>query len=157
MLLARAWPPAALLAVLAVIAWGEDLLLWMYTRLRPVEPRRVAVGEESGFPAAFDPRNKLYHWLWLAEPTRSVLGMESEVVEHEMHHKLALRRGELLTFVVFGSDKYVRFTSAAYDLARVREVERVLSEYYVLTRMGAWVGTGRPVSKAAYLTSLWIL
>ncbi|MEM1606133.1 MAG: DUF87 domain-containing protein [Fervidicoccaceae archaeon] len=156
-LIARAWPPAALLAALAVVAWGEDLLLWMYTRLRPAEPRRVAVGEESGFPAAFDPRNKLYHWLWLAEPTRSVLGMESEVVEHEMYHKLALRRGEWLTFIVFGPDKYIRFTSAAYDLARVREVERALSEYYVLTRMKAWVGTGRPVSKAAYLTSLWLV
>ncbi|MEM4438041.1 MAG: DUF87 domain-containing protein [Pyrobaculum sp.] len=156
-LIARAWPPAAALAAVAVLAWGDDLILWMYTRLRPVEPRRIAVGEESGFPAAYDPKNRLYHWTWLAEPTRSVIGMEAEVVLHELYHKLALRRGERLAYVVYGGDKYIRFTSPVYDLARVREVERALNEYYVLTRLRAWVGTGRPVSKAVYLTVLWVI
>lgn len=153
--LALFWPPAALAVAAMVWAFGEDVLVWLYTRFRPVEPRRVAVGEE--FPAAYDPVHKLYHWVWKAEPAYSLIGIEAERAIYELYHGLSLKRGEWISYIVIGPDKYIRFTSRVYDLQRAREVERALSKYYVLTPMKAWVGTGRPVSKAVYLTALWPL
>ena len=151
------WSPLALLVpALALVAYGEDVVLWAYTRFKPVEPARVAVGEV--FPAAYDPLRRLHHWLWRVEPNRSLMSASAVLqTVHELYNKLAMRGGEYLSILWLDGRKYARFSAPSFDLARVAEVERVLSEYFVLRREPPWVGSGRPVSKAVYLTSIWAL
>lgn len=149
------FPPAALLLLPLVLIHGEDLLVWLYSRLAPIEPARVRHPEDDR--CAYDPRHKLYHWLWKVEPNRSLFGVESAEAVHELYNKLSLQRGEWLTYIVLGDEKFIRFTSRRFDPERVRQVEAVLGEFYVVNREGAWVGWGRPVRKWPYLTALFWL
>ncbi|MGC9051582.1 helicase HerA domain-containing protein [Pyrobaculum sp.] len=154
-LLAPQWPPAALLLLPLVYLHGEDLLVWLYSRFAPIEPVRVRHPDDER--CAYDPRRGLYHWLWRVEPNRSLFGVESAEAVHEFYNKLSLQRGEWLTFVVIGDEKFIRFTSRRFDPARVSQVEAVLQEFYVATREGAWVGWGRPVDRRVYATAFFWL
>jgi len=81
-------PLTAALAVAATALWGEWLLLWLYSMRWPLEPYRekVRVGQ---YLAAYDPRRKIYHVLWKAEPTRSEFGIAAAQAIHEMYASLA--------------------------------------------------------------------
>ncbi|WP_333639148.1 helicase HerA domain-containing protein [Pyrobaculum aerophilum] len=148
------WPPIALLLIPLVLLHGEDFLVWLYSRFAPIEPIRIKHPDDER--CAYDPRHRLYHWLWKVEPNRSLFGVESVEAIHELYNKLSLQRGEWLTYVTIGDEKFVRFTSRRFDPARVKQVEAVLNEFYVVTREGAWVGplgAGRPLRKWPYLTA----
>ena len=149
-------PAAVLIAAAALLLWGEDALIWIYTRFRPVEPVRVPVGSWPGLVAAYCPRSKLYYWLWSVEPNRSVLGFSSLQTMQEFYNGLALRRDEQLTFIHIYGEKFARFASRRYDVDRAKEVERALQEFFVPQRAPPWIGVGRPVDKRVWLTSLWI-
>jgi hypothetical protein len=124
-------PLTAALAVATAALWGEWLLLWVYSVKWPLEPYRqkVRVGQ---YLAAYDPRRRLYHFFWRAEPTRSEFGIAAAQTLHEMYASLALRPGEYLAVAQIGNERFVRFTTKAPDESRVAHVESVLRTYFVL-------------------------
>ncbi len=124
-------PLTALIAIAATALWGEWLLLWAYGRRWPLEPYREKV-RIGGYVAAYDPRRKIYHVLWKAEPTRSEYGIAAAQTIHEMYASLALRPGEYLSVVQIGNERFVRFTTKAPDESRISHVEAVLRTYFVL-------------------------
>jgi hypothetical protein len=85
-------PLTAALAVLATALWGEWLLLWLYSAKWPLETYRekARVGQ---YLAAYDPRRRIYHFFWRAEPTRSEFGISAAQTLHEMFASLALLAG----------------------------------------------------------------
>ena len=124
-------PLTAALAVAATALWGEWLLLWLYSMRWPLEPYRekVRVGQ---YLAAYDPRRRLYHIFWKAEPTRSEFGIAAAQALHEMYASLALQPGELLAVVQLGNERFVRYTTKTPDESRIAHVEAVLRTYFVL-------------------------
>ena len=138
----------ALLAVITTALWGEWLLLWLYGRYWPLEPyrERVQIGR---YTAAYDPRRKMYHLLWEAEPTRSEFGISAAQTLHEMYASLALQPGEYLAVVQLGSKRFVRLTTKALDEARISHVEAVLRTYFVL-HPTTWVSTKVPPERWLY-------
>ncbi|AET34285.1 ATP-binding protein [Pyrobaculum ferrireducens] len=153
-ILAKAYPPLALLAVLPVLAWGEEVLVWIYTRVAPLEPVRVLY-EEPGVKAAYDPRRRLYHIFWAAEPVLSVYGIEAAPRLHELYSKLSLKSWEWVTYIVVGEMKYIRYTTRKYAPDRLRQVEQVLGEYFVLRRVRPWISSSqKPPAAWPYATSL---
>jgi hypothetical protein len=82
--------------------------------------------------AAYDPRRKMYHVLWKAEPTRSEFGIAAAQTIHEMYASLALRPGEYLAVVQIGNERFARFTTKTPDESRIAHVESVLRTYFVL-------------------------
>ena len=124
-------PLTALMAVATTALWGEWLLLWLYSMKWPLEPYRekTRVGQ---YPAAFDPRRRMYHVLWKAEPTRSEFGISAAQTLHEMYASLALQPGEHLAVVQLGNERFVRYTAKAPDESRIAHVESVLRTYFVL-------------------------
>ena len=147
-------PLALLISLAALWLWGEDAVVWIYTRVAPVEPVRVAVGQ--GHRAAYDPRRKLYYWLWSVEPNRSVLGFASIQTNHEFYNKLALRPHEELSFVYLYGEKFILFTSRVHDPQRVKDVDSVLREFFVAVPEEPWTGYGKPVGRWIWLTSIWV-
>ncbi|AFA38646.1 protein of unknown function DUF87 [Pyrobaculum oguniense TE7] len=150
-------PAAVLLAAAALWLWGELAVVWIYARWKPVEPVRVPVGELPAHVAAYNPRNKMYFWMWRVEPNRSVLGFSSLEVVHEFYNKLALRRDEQLAYVYLYGEKFIIFSSRRYDTGRVRDVEEILREFFVPQRVTPWIGIGRPVDRRIWLSTLWVL
>ena len=130
-------PLTAALAVAATALWGEWLLLWIYSMKWPLEPHREKA-RIGGYLAAFDPRRKIYHILWKAEPTRSEFGIAAAQAIHEMYASLALQPGEYLAVVQLGNERFVRFTTKAPDESRISHVESVLRTYFVLHK-DLWV------------------
>jgi hypothetical protein len=126
-------PLTALMAIAATALWGEWLLLWIYGHKWPLEPYRekTQVGQ---YTAAFDPRRRLYHVLWKAEPTRSEFGIASAQVVHEMFASLALNPSEYIAVIQLEKDRYIRFSTKNPDESRVSHVESVLRTYFVLHR-----------------------
>ena len=124
-------PLTAALAVATTALWGEWLLLWIYGHKWVIEPYRekVRVGQ---YLAAYDPRRRLYHIFWKAEPTRSEFGISAAQTIHEMYASLALRPGEYLAVVQLGNERFVRFTTKAPDESRIAHIESVLRTYFVL-------------------------
>jgi hypothetical protein len=94
------------MTVATTALWGEWLLLWLYSTW-PLEPYRekARVGQ---YLAAYDPRRRLYHVLWRAEPTRSEFGIAAAQTLHEMYASLALQPGEYLAVVQIGNERFVR-------------------------------------------------
>ncbi|MDT7870765.1 MAG: hypothetical protein RQ839_11365, partial [Thermoproteus sp.] len=136
-------PATALIAVAAAYLWGRWLLLWVYGFKWPLEPYRekVQIGQ---YPAAYDPRRRLYHILWKAEPTRSEFGISAAQTIHEMYASLALQPGEYLAVVQLGNERYIRYSARTPDESRISHVESVLRTYFVLHR-DLWVsGRIRP-------------
>jgi len=127
----------AALAVAATALWGEWLLLWLYSMKWPLEPHREKA-RIGGYLAAYDPRRRLYHILWKAEPTRSEFGIAAAQAIHEMYASLALQPGEYLAVVQLGNERFVRFTTKAPDESRISHVESVLRTYFVLYK-DLWV------------------
>ena len=127
----------AALAVAATALWGEWLLLWLYSMKWPLEPHREKA-RIGGYLAAYDPRRRLYHILWKAEPTRSEFGIAAAQAIHEMYASLALQPGEYLAVVQLGNERFVRFTTKAPDESRIAHVESVLRTYFVLHK-DLWV------------------
>ncbi|MCU7786329.1 DUF87 domain-containing protein [Pyrobaculum sp. 3827-6] len=152
-IMAKAYPPLALLAVLPVVAWGEEVLVWIHTRVAPLEPLRVA-HREPGVEAAFDPRRGLYHVFWRAEPIHSVYGISAAPRLHEMYAKLSLRRGEWVAYFVWGDRKYIRYTARRLAPERLRQVELILKEYYVLNKAEPWLSSRKQPGRWPYLTAL---
>jgi hypothetical protein len=130
-------PLTALVAVATTALWGEWLLLWTYGHRWPLEPHREKT-RIGGYVAAFDPRRRLYHVLWKAEPTRSEFGISAAQTLHEMYASLALRPGEYLAVVQIGNERFVRFTTKTPDESRIAHVEAVLRTYFVLHQT-TWV------------------
>jgi hypothetical protein len=130
-------PLTAALAVAATALWGEWLLLWLYSMRWPLEPYRekVRVGQ---YLAAFDPRRKIYHILWKAEPTRSEFGISAAQTIHEMFASLALNPSEFVAVVQLEKERYIRFSTKNLDESRISHVESVLRTYFVLHR-DLWV------------------
>ena len=124
-------PLTALMAIATTALWGEWLLLWIYGLKWPLEPYREKV-QVGGYLAAFDPRRKIYHILWKAEPTRSEFGIAAAQTIHEMFASLALQVGEYVSVVQLGNERFVRFTTKAPDESRIAHVESVLRTYFVL-------------------------
>jgi len=124
-------PLTALMAIATTALWGEWLLLWLYSMRWPLEPYRekVRVGQ---YLAAYDPRRRLYHIFWKAEPTRSEFGIAAAQALHEMYASLALQPGELLAVMQIGNERFVRYTTKAPDESRIAHVESVLRTYFVL-------------------------
>jgi len=124
-------PLTALMAIATTALWGEWLLLWIYGRRWPIEPYRekVRVGQ---YLAAFDPRRKIYHILWKAEPTRSEFGISAAQTIHEMYASLALQPSEFLAVVQIGNERFVRYTTKTPDESRIAHIESVLRTYFVL-------------------------
>lgn len=151
--LARLWPPLALLAVPLVLALGEEVLLWIYTRVAPLEPVRVLY-EDGKLKAAYDPRHKLYHVFWRAEPVHSLYGIAAAPRLHELYAKLSLQRGEWLAYIVLGEEKYLRYTARRLLPERVKAIEAVLKEYYVLKPAPVWLSSRKTPAKWPYLASL---
>ncbi len=136
-------PLTAALAVAATALWGEWLLLWLYSMRWPLEPYRekVQVGQ---YTAAYDPRRKIYHILWKAEPTRSEFGIAAAQVVHEMYASLALNPSEYVAVIQLEKDRYIRFSTKNPDESRISHVESVLRTYFVLHK-DLWVsGKIRP-------------
>jgi len=130
-------PLTAALAVAATALWGEWLLLWLYSMKWPLEPHRERA-RIGGYLAAYDPRRKIYHILWKAEPTRSEFGISAAQTIHEMYASLALQPSEYLAVVQLGNERFVRFTTKAPDESRISHVESVLRTYFVLHK-DLWV------------------
>ncbi len=136
-------PLTAALAVATTALWGEWLLLWLYSMRWPLEPYRekVQVGQ---YTAAFDPRRRIYHILWKAEPTRSEFGIAAAQVVHEMFASLALNPSEYVAVIQLEKDRYIRFSTKNPDESRISHVESVLRTYFVLHK-DLWVsGKIRP-------------
>lgn len=152
-ILAKLWPPLALLAVPLVLALGEEVLLWAYTRVAPLEPIRVLY-EDGRIKAAYDPRHKLYHVFWRAEPVHSLYGIAAAPRLQELYTKLSLQRGEWLAYIVLGEEKYLRYTTRRLIPERVRAIEAVLKEYYVLKPAPVWLSSRKVPARWPYLTSL---
>jgi hypothetical protein len=136
-------PATALVAVAAAYLWGRWLLLWIYGFKWPLEPyrERAQIGQ---YPAAYDPRRKIYHVLWKAEPTRSEFGISAAQTIHEMYASLALQPGEYISVVQLGNERYIRYSARTPDESRISHVESVLRTYFVLHR-DLWVsGRIRP-------------
>jgi hypothetical protein len=121
----------ALMAIATTALWGEWLLLWIYGHRWVIEPYREKV-QVGRYLAAYDPRRKIYHILWKAEPTRSEFGIAAAQAIHEMYASLALQPGEYLAVVQIGNERFVRFTTKAPDESRIAHVESVLRTYFVL-------------------------
>jgi hypothetical protein len=124
-------PLTAALAVAATALWGEWLLLWLYSMRWPLEPYREKM-QVGRYLAAFDPRRKIYHIFWKAEPTRSEFGIAAAQTIHEMYASLALQPGEYLAVIQLGNERFVRFTTKAPDESRISHVESTLRTYFVL-------------------------
>jgi hypothetical protein len=124
-------PLTALMAIAATALWGEWLLLWAYGHRWPLEPYREKV-QVGRYLAAYDPRRRLYHVLWKAEPTRSEFGIAAAQAIHEMYASLALQPGEYVSVVQLGNERFVRFTTKAPDESRIAHIESVLRTYFVL-------------------------
>ncbi len=124
-------PLTALMAVATTALWGEWLLLWIYGHKWPLEPYREKV-RIGGYVAAFDPRRRLYHVLWKAEPTRSEFGIAAAQTIHEMYASLALRPGEYVSIIQLGNERFIRYTTKTPDESRIAHVESVLRTYFVL-------------------------
>jgi hypothetical protein len=126
-------PATALIAVAAAYLWGRWLLLWIYGRRWPLEPYRekVQVGQ---YTAAYDPRRRLYHVLWKAEPTRSEFGISAAQTIHEMYASLALQSHELISVIQLGDERFIRYSTRIPDESRISHVESVLRTYFVLHR-----------------------
>ena len=150
-------PTFVFFAAAALWLWGEDALVWVYTRRRPVEPVRVPYGEPPAHMAAYDPRRKVWHWVWTVEPNRSVLGFASLGVIHEFYNKLALRPHEQAAFVFLRGEKFFLFSSSRYDVDRLKEVDAVVREFFVAYPDVPWTGYGKPVDRRVWLTSVWVL
>jgi hypothetical protein len=136
-------PATALVAVAAAYLWGRWLLLWVYGFKWPLEPyrERAQIGQ---YPAAYDPRRKIYHILWKAEPTRSEFGISAAQTIHEMYASLALQPGEYISVVQLEKERYIRYSTRTPDESRIAHVESVLRTYFVLHR-DLWVsGRIRP-------------
>jgi len=136
-------PATALIAVAAAYLWGRWLLLWVYGHRWPLEPYRekVQIGQ---YPAAYDPRRKIYHVLWKAEPTRSEFGISAAQTIHEMYASLALQPGEYISVVQLEKERHIRYSTRIPDESRIAHVESVLRTYFVLHR-DLWVsGRIRP-------------
>ena len=127
----------ALAAAAAAALWGEWLLLWIYGRSWPLEPYREKV-QIGRYTAAYDPRRRLYHFFWRAEPTRSEFGISAAQTLHEMYASLALQPGEYLAVFQLGADRHIRFTTERPDEGRVAHLEAVLQPYFVL-RPTTWL------------------
>jgi hypothetical protein len=123
-------PITALMAIATAALWGEWLLLWIYGHKWPLEPYREKV--RVGILAAYDPRRRLYHVLWRAEPTRSEFGIAAAQTIHEMYASLALQPGEYLAIAQIGNERFARFTTKTPDESRIAHVESVLRTYFVL-------------------------
>jgi len=126
-------PATALALVAAAYLWGRWLLLWLYGHKWPLEPYRERV-EIGQYTAAYDPRRKIYHILWKAEPTRSEFGISAAQVIHEMYASLALQPGEYVSVVQLGNERYIRYSTKIPDESRIFHVESVLRTYFVLHR-----------------------
>jgi hypothetical protein len=124
-------PLTAALAVAATALWGEWLLLWLYSMRWPLEPYREKT-RIGGYLAAFDPRRKIYHVLWKAEPTRSEFGISAAQTIHELFASLALNPSEYIAVVQLEKDRYIRFSTKTPDESRISHVESVLRTYFVL-------------------------
>ena len=124
-------PLTALMAIATTALWGEWLLLWIYGHRWVIEPYREKV-QVGRYLAAYDPRRKIYHILWKAEPTRSEFGISAAQTIHEMYASLALQPGEYLAVVQIGNERFVRFTTKAPDESRIAHIEAVLRTYFVL-------------------------
>ena len=124
-------PLTALMAIATTALWGEWLLLWIYGHRWPLEPHREKV-QVGRYLAAFDPRRKIYHILWKAEPTRSEFGISAAQAIHEMYASLALQPSEYLAIVQIGNERFVRYTTKAPDESRIAHIESVLRTYFVL-------------------------
>ena len=124
-------PLTAALAVAATALWGEWLLLWIYSMRWPLEPHREKA-RIGGYLAAYDPRRKVYHILWKAEPTRSEFGIAAAQTIHEMFASLALNPSEYIAVVQQEKDRYIRFSTKIPDESRISHVESVLRTYFVL-------------------------
>jgi hypothetical protein len=119
------------MAIATTALWGEWLLLWIYGHRWPLEPYREKV-QVGRYIAAFDPRRKIYHVLWKAEPTRSEFGIAAAQAIHEMYASLALQPSEYLAVVQIGNERFVRYTTKAPDESRIAHIESVLRTYFVL-------------------------
>nr|KJR73338.1 MAG: hypothetical protein TU35_06480 [Thermoproteus sp. AZ2] len=111
---------------------GEWLVLYAYSRLWwPLEPYREKkkVGK---YVAAYDPRRKLYHFMWRAEPVITAFGIGASHIIHELYAGLALKPEESIAFFQLGKARYIRYTARAPDESRVMHVETLLREYFVL-------------------------
>jgi hypothetical protein len=97
----------------------------------PLEPYRekARVGQ---YLAAYDPRRRLYHILWKAEPTRSEFGISAAQTIHEMFASLALNPSEYVAVVQLEKERYIRFSTKTPDESRISHVESVLRTYFVL-------------------------
>jgi len=126
-------PLTALALVAAAYLWGMWLLLWLYSMKWPLEPHREKV-EIGQYTAAYDPRRRLYHVLWKAEPTRSEFGISAAQTIHEMYASLALQPGEYVAVVQLGNERYIRYSTKIPDESRIFHVESVLRTYFVLQR-----------------------
>ena len=124
-------PLTDLMAIAAAALWGEWLLLWIYGHRWPLEPYREKA-RAGQYLAAYDPRRKIYHILWKAEPTRSEIGISAAQAIHEMYASLALQPGEYLAVVQLGNERFVRYTTKAPDESRIAHIESVLRTYFVL-------------------------
>jgi len=124
-------PLTALMAIATTALWGEWLLLWAYGHRWPLEPYREKM-QIGRYVAAYDPRRRLYHILWKAEPTRSELGISAAQPIHEMYASLALQPGEYVSVVQLGNERFIRYTTKAPDESRIAHVEAVLRTYFVL-------------------------
>ncbi|MFZ8811084.1 MAG: hypothetical protein ACO2PN_23625, partial [Pyrobaculum sp.] len=121
-------PATALALVAAAYLWGRWLLLWLYSMRWPLEPLREKV-RIGGYLAAYDPRRRLYHFLWKAEPTRSEFGISAAHTIHEMFASLALSPSEYAAVIQLGNERYIRFSTKAPDENRISHVEAVLRTY----------------------------
>jgi hypothetical protein len=126
-------PATALALVAAAYLWGRWLLLWLYSMKWPLEPYREKV-EIGQYTAAYDPRRKIYHVLWKAEPTRSEFGISAAQTIHEMYASLALQPGEYVAVIQLGNERYIRYSMRILDESRIFHVESVLRTYFVLHR-----------------------
>ena len=130
-------PLTVLALVAAAYLWGRWLLLWLYSMKWPLEPYREKV-EIGQYTAAYDPRRRLYHVLWKAEPTRSEFGISAAQTIHEMYASLALQPGEYVSVVQLGNERYIRYSTKILDESRIFHVESVLRTYFVLHK-DLWV------------------
>jgi hypothetical protein len=130
-------PLTALMALATAVLWGEWLLLWLYSMRWPLEPLREKV-QIGGYLAAYDPRRKIYHFLWKAEPTRSEHGIAAAQTIHEMYASLALQPSEYIAIIQLEKERYVRLTTKTPDESRISHVEAVLRTYFVLHK-DIWV------------------
>jgi hypothetical protein len=126
-------PVTVLALVAAAYLWGRWLLLWLYSMKWPLEPYREKV-EIGQYTAAYDPRRKIYHILWKAEPTRSEFGISAAQTIHEMFASLALNPSEYVAVVQLGNERYIRYSTKIPDESRIFHVESVLRTYFVLHR-----------------------